>query len=426
MKKNLYMNASVLPTVLVLVIIMLLMVMGIINTLGNFSLFRYRTYYNKTQRSYIESGFVLYNNAPTLSEKLNSDSSFVLFEENNLSKIYINRYLWGLYEIATISNHDKTISETRMIGLKPEQPPYTFYYSGNNAPVYLAGNTTIEGNIKIPMYGYKYTQMQSRFFSGREIEPGKTSTSEKELPAPGKEIKVYLDSLFKLKHTIEESSGFPDSLINKFSNTKTLIISTQKGVLRNTLLKGNIILLAKELDIEKSAQLEDIVIIADKIVVEDGFKGVVQLLAKDTVLLKKNITLQYPSGVYIYHENKKRHVSLGDSCIVEGYVIVDGDGEVNVTNANYSQAVNSTVKGLVFVNGIALFRGTVNGSVILKEAVYYSREGYYDNTIVDVTIRDSCPLINALWLYGNKYHSKKTISDNYKWKGLPKEIESDD
>lgn len=409
MKKKTYINASVLPTVLVLAIIMLLLVMGIINAWGNFSLFRYRTYYNKTQRSYIESGFVLYDIAPGLSEKLNRDSSFVLFEDNDLSKIYINSHLWGLYEIVTISNHDKTISETRMIGLKPEQPHYTLYYSGNNAPVYLAGNTTIEGYIKLPSFGYKYTQMQSRFFSGREIEPGKTSISDKELPAPGKEFPTYLDSLFKLQQTISAINGFPDSVINKFSNTKTLIISTQKGVLKNTLLKGNIILLAKELNIEKSAQLEDIVIIADKIVVEDGFKGVAQLLAKDTVLLNKNITLQYPSGIYLYPRNKKRHVSLGDSCIVEGYVIVDGDGEVNVANANYLQEVSSTVKGLVYVNGIAVFRGTVNGSVILKEAVYYTREGYYDNTIVDVTVRDSCPLVNALWLYGNKYHSKKAI-----------------
>jgi hypothetical protein len=388
---------------------MLMLVLGVINVWGNFSLFRYRTYYNKTQRSFIESGFILNNNSPGLLLQLNRDSSFVLFEGNDLSQIFINSRQWGLYEIITISNHDKTISETRMIGLKPEQPPYTLYYSGNNSPLFLAGNTTIEGYIKLPPNGFKYTQMQSRFFSGKEIDISKAGTSEKELPVPDKKLIEYLDSLLVLKQTISETTGFSDSLINKFSNSQTVIIATQKEVLKNRLLKGNILLMADELKIEASAQLEDIVIVANKIIVEDRFKGTVQLLAKDSVILKKNVTLLYPSGIYLYPGNSKRYLSLSDSCNVEGYVIIGGNEEVNSTNANYVQSINSAVRGLLYVNGIAQLQGTVTGMVILKQAVFYSKEGYYDNTILDATVRDSCALANPLWLYGNKFHLKKEV-----------------
>lgn len=106
MNRGLKTKGGVLPTVLVLLVIMLLIIFGIICLRGNLSMFIYRNHYYKIQKSYIESGFVLYDNSPELLSGTGGEIQYRLFEDKEESEIYINRRLWGLYEVITIYNYD--------------------------------------------------------------------------------------------------------------------------------------------------------------------------------------------------------------------------------------------------------------------------------------------------------------------------------
>jgi hypothetical protein len=409
MNRGLKADGGVLPAVLVLSAIMLLIIFGIISLRGNLSMFIYRNHYYKIQKSYIESGFVLYDNNTELVSGTGGEVQYRLFEDKEESEIYINRRLWGLYEVVTISNYNRGISESRMTGAEPADEDYCFYYRENGSPLFIAGNTTIEGTVKFPPSGYKYTQLQSRFFSGKEVERSKIGRSGKTLPERNPEIIRFLDSLAEIRRACTTITGCPDSLVYPFSNTSPCMLSAGNKLETASLLKGYILLSAGEITIDSSSKFEDILVVANKIRVREGFRGSAQLLATDTLIIEKGVTLEYPSGVYLYPGNRKRYALINPGSSVEGYVVIDGQGEDEVKYPNYRQPQEAWVSGLLYVEGICEFSGNVTGRTVLGEAVHYTPEGYYDNTIADAVVRESNTLALPVWFKAVGAKRKKEV-----------------
>lgn len=397
-KSRLYIKGSVLPTVLVLCSLISLVVLGIINVSGNFSSLRYRIFYQKIQRSYIESGFVLYNNIQDFTSQISKDSSYILFKDREQSKIYLETSLWGLFGLVSVFNHDRTLSKTGLTGYRKNNDDPCLYYADNNSPLYVAGETILSGKLKLPAFGLKYTQLQSNFFSGKEVEPSMIERSEHSLPEQDSNIVKNVSNLFGQFSNSYDLSDLSDSTINHFQDNMPIVVSTQRRVLSNIFLKGKIILLAKDIKIEKSSLLEDIIIVADKIVVDEQFKGVVQLFARDTVILKKGVLLDYPSGIFLNNKNKKRHLSIDEGCSVKGYVIIEGNGETDIKYLNYKQHPSATVHGFLYVDGVAQIQGSVCGNSYVKQVVYYSNEGYYDNTVYNAKFSNTDSIVSPIWL----------------------------
>lgn len=296
-----------------------------------------------------------------------------------------------------------------MTGAEPADEDYCFYYRENGSPLFITGNTTIEGAVKFPPSGYKYTQLQSRFFSGKEVEHSKIGGSGRTLPEKNREIVSFLNSLREIRSAGTTITGCPDSLVYPFSNTSSCILSAGNKLETASLLKGYIVLSAGEVTIDSSAKFEDILVVAKKIRVKEGFRGSVQLLATDTLIIEKGVTLEYPSGVYLYPGNRKRYALLSPGSRVEGYVVIDGEGEDEVKYPNYRQPQEACVNGLLYVEGICEFSGSVTGRAVLGEAVHYTPEGYYDNTITDAVVRESNTLALPVWFKAVGAKRKKEV-----------------
>lgn len=408
-KRRLYIKGSVLPTVLVVSSLILLVVLGIISISGSFSSLRYRIFYQKAQRSYLESGFVLYNNIQDFTSQISKDSSYILFKDREQSKIYIETSLWGLFGLVSVCNHDRTLSKTGLTGYRKNTDAPCLYYADNNSPLYVAGETELSGKLKLPAFGLKYTQLQSNFFSGKVVEPSMIERSEHTLPEQDSYIVKHVNSLFDKLSNSYNLPDLSDSTINHFRDNLPIVASTQRGVLSNIFLKGQIILLAKDIIIEKSSQLEDIIVVADKIIVEEQFKGVVQLFANDTVILKNGVILDYPSGIFLNNKNKKRHLSIEEGCCVNGYVIIEGNEETDIKHLNYKQHPSATVHGFLYVDGVAQIQGTVDGNAYVKQVVYYTKEGYYDNTLYNAKFMSTDGFVLPIWLACDTNHTKQQI-----------------
>jgi hypothetical protein len=115
----------------------------------------------------------------------------------------------------------------------------------------------------------------------------------------------------------------------------------------------------------------------------------------DSINIEENVRLDYPSGLY-----SEKYIGIGDGTQVNGYAIVNLKDEPNVRNANYEQSRLATVRGLVYVSGIAQLQGIVSGTVFLGKAVYYSPRGYYENMIYDATVLENSEMAAPLWLGG--------------------------
>ncbi len=410
MKNNINkINGGILPAVLVFSSVMLLIVIGVISLRGNLAMLIYRNHYYNVQKSYLKSGFLLYDKVRSINSETAEDMKIRLFEEIDDSEIFINKKLWGLYEITNISNYNKTMIEYRMTGLGCENENYTLFYRENGSPLFLTGTTTIEGKVNLPKAGFKYAQLQSDFFSGKELMIGNIGISGENLPDIDFGVKKYLDSLLRLKISKGINTYCPDSLIYPFSNPYPYIISTGGKKKLSSLLKGYIMLISKEIIIDSCARLEDIIILADKIKVKSGFVGTAQLLANDSIIIEERVNLKFPSGVFLYPKNKNRYALLSKESCLEGYVVIDGEDNEDIIKPNFCQQNDSYVNGLLYVNGVGVFSGNLTGRAVLGKAVYYTNDGYYDNIISDMMIKESNSLTLPIWFKMQDNYCKKEI-----------------
>lgn len=368
-------NAGILPAVLVICVLMLLALFAVYMTWSGESLFVAGINYRMAQYANMESACVIYRNDSTFIRKLEQTREYRLYPEDRSSVVRLTAGLWGLYEIITLKGEKEIPVSYRLLGnIRHSEYACNFYYPDNHTSLIITGNTTINGEMCLPASGMRSGQIRSEFFSGAPVDERKIKPGGRTLPLPLERSAGHIKSLF-------EDAGH----ILHFKGEKEFA--------------GN--------NIELDHLSGDALVIARKITVQENavIKG--QLFATDTILVKSGAVLQYPGGIFLAGDNPGRYVEIGEGCIINGYVIVDGDGKSDINYPNYKQSPGGEIRGMVYINGIAILHGRIKGPVFLQRAVFYSDYGYYDNTIYNAVIEENDNLVFPLWL--NSRYGKKEI-----------------
>ncbi len=395
MKRLPHIPGAVLPTVMVVSVLLLLAVMAVVSLWEADFLFFSKQRYDAAQRANIESGFTLYGEYPEeVISRLDADSTLLLYDSVANSRIRIGRKKWGLYEVVTIGGYDANHHSSKIMGKRsPYREDVTFYYRNNNSALTLTGKTHLKGHVRMPRSGVVYGQMGSVFFSGERIGQGMTKESENELPAPDTKAVKAVEELQSLVKKSPDRLA-EDSLRHTFYAGEPLLFSVGEP-LEYLSLSGNIVLTGESIEIGASCRLADVIVVAEKIRIKKGFRGSLQAFASDSLNVEDNVALEYPSGLW-----SSKYIGIGDGSEVNGYAVVALEDEPKARNANYRQSRLSTVRGLVYVSGVAQFQGIVSGAVFLDKAVYYSPRGYYENMISDATVLENPETAWPLWLDG--------------------------
>ncbi len=353
MKCQKHLPGAVLPTALVVSTIVMLTVIAVISLweadLVLFSKHRYRA----MQKAHIESLFTLYREYPEeFVENLSSDGTFTLYDTIARSRLSFERRQLGLYEKVSVTNETGDIRFSRIFGKRyPYVEDILFYHTDTGVSLTLTGKIRLKGNVRFPHSGIVYGQVGSVLFEGEEQSAASIKDSDSLLPEPK-----------------------PEALI-------TVEMLKERSV-------GN-------MEIDSSWELQDTIIVGNKIRIHEGFSGSAQIFASDSIVLEKSVTLHYPSGLY-----SKRYIGIDDSCKVNGYAIVDFRDTPHPLHANYIQSRLAVVRGLVWVRGYAQLQGIVSGAVFLDRSVYLSPQGYYENIIYDATVLENPETAWPLWLDG--------------------------
>ena len=220
------------------------------------------------------------------------------------------------------------------------------------------GFTTLDGVIHIPQKGIISKRIKWEQFSGQGVIGGTPQTSNKTLPLPNAELLKYIDSLYH-------------------NSPERVVISPYDTIASHSL------------------------IIANTIVVETGTSITAQLLAKDTLIIEDSVILGYPSGIYLSGDNDDRYMEVGEWSIINGYAIVNGAGQGPGREVQFMQNKNSTVRGLVYVNGNAECRGTVNGTIMINNSVVSINEETYNHTLYDFTLLSNSDIAYPIWVESN-------------------------
>ena len=328
---------------------------------------------------------------------INKSQVIDLFENGNDS-VHLTKKSWGAFEIdiaEAFSKHHRITNIALSGSGMGVESTMALYLADKDKPLSLCGKTEIKGDCFIPKAGVKRAYIEGQNFIGSELINGKTNYSSKLVDKPNDIFIQIISKIFngeELEHdsliAIDQET-LPDLKRSFLSNTIVLHASSILSI-DNTKLSGNIMLISdKKIVITPDAILNDIIVCAPKVVVENGFSGCIQIFAYDSVVVQEKTNLQYPSLIGLIRQKN----SCQNTAIVlkEGVEVTGGVFAFDPTQEFNKQTIitidkDALVNGLVYTNGSLDLRGSVIGSVICSGFILNTPSSVYENHLLNASI----------------------------------------
>lgn len=384
-----YLRGNVLPTVVVVSVVMLTALLGLVMLWEQETLLFARSQRLRQARADVESAYTLWRQHPD-NDALTAPDGFRLYDSLPRSRVFVGAEPWGLYEAVRVRTADSLITTCRLYGAEPDVLN-TLFYADNRSAVTLAGQTRLHGTLHLPQNGLIYGRVGSDFYRGPEIPRAAIQRSDAGLPQPDRAVLRRIAAL--LARPPQSPDALPDSLSLSFRCDSAAVFSLGNAEVGDCSLRGRIALYADELRIDSTCCMEHPLVCARKITVGRGARITAQLFACDTLVVEPRAVLEYPSGIYA-----GQYAEVGDRAEVNGYVVVRDTVRSKKVSASYCQSRTARVRGLVWIDGVAQVQGIVAGRAMVRQAVWFSPQGYYKDMLYDVTLLENPVTAQPLWL----------------------------
>lgn len=327
--------------------------------------------------------------------------------ENGKDSISFHLRPWGLFQVAKVyADQGKLSSEkTAIIGSYPGQiAGSAIYLADKSRPLSIGGNTRIIGNAYLPKSGVKQVVLNKIAYSGNRLIYGETSRSKTNLPPLNTAI---VDNLLKSVAIAGDLNDLDtrENLSNAFSNGNTKHFKVPQGEVISGKYEGNMVFHANgKVIIIKEAKLEDVIVEAPFVEIEDGFQGNLQIIAQDTIIIGSNVQLNYPSALVILKKEGKGLIKLQSGCQVEGLIVIQGKtGEPHHRFLHFEPG--SKLIGVAYADGMVIMKGNIQGHISCSKLLYTTTSSLYENHIFGARIERNL-LPNAFVgadLWGDSY-----------------------
>ncbi len=303
---------------------------------------------------------------------------------------------WGTLDMvsATSKRNNFTRSRTFFVGFNKEKLEKALVLADRNQPLRLSGSTRIRGNVKLPKKGVERGYIHGSNYNGDQLIYGQISASTKQLPVLKDQIiknnSNYLRGIWLSTDSLGILPDPGDTIHHRFDEP-TLVLDNKGWLFLNDLtLTGNIIIRSdKAISVAPNASLSDVLLYAPYIELQSGFKGNIQCFASDSLHIREDVHLDYPSVVCVLDyipENEILRLKLGERCIINGQVIVY-DHEADFRKLPVLELEReTTVNGEVYCNGFTEARGTINGTIQTQKFLLRTPASSYENYLKDAII----------------------------------------
>ncbi len=341
-----------------------------------------------------------------------------LFEEQQDS-VRLKRIPWGIYQVGLCASSykNKEARKSILIGSAPEIN-HSLYLAEMNQALSLGGKTRLAGLCYIPKKGLKRSNVEDQPYIGSKLMFGRKKTSDRSLPKIDQRI---FEQLFFIRESDEDSLIYMDQIMSEeidrsFFESTVVVESSYDMAIYESTINGNVKLLCNgDVTIDSKSSLNNVVIYCDKLFIEAGFKGSIQVFARDSVFIDDEVNLLYPSVIYARQINNDQsaYIQFGERCRMAGEIIAY---EKNLKRDNWpliSFEEESVFQGTMFCNGfVELKSSLVAGSVSALKSIYHGVSGSYENTFINAEIDQnqlSESFLEGTW--HNLQHRKMTICD---------------
>ena len=314
--------------------------------------------------------------------------------------VSLHKKAWGLFSVinATAAWKNFRADKTALLG-QPADSSRVLYLADLNRPLSLAGSTRIEGRVFTPEAGIKRAYIEGVNFSGTRLIHGEIKNSGPHLPELDAEsLEMTLQALEMAEELIPGS----DTVMIPFNEPSRLMYADE---LENKTVVGNVFLYDEgHLRIPANCHLQDVIVMAESIVVERGFKGSIQLLAKDSIRIENGCSLKYPSSIVLLDSDRpgNRSVILGENCRVAGTIVVNGGRHHNHLPILEMHKGGELI-GDAYVEGFTQLQGRIIGSLFTRKFYLKTASSIYENHILngEIMINDKLTLPSGLRFAGN-------------------------
>lgn len=379
-------TGSALPMVLVVSVLVCLLVLFAI-TLFDLNILFYAGYHSRKQdQDHLNSAVLLYCNDSTFYQELDDTHLLPLYPEDKTSTIQYNRFSWGLYECLCLNLTERGFASARLLGKRVEcNKQAALWACDQEMALSLAGKSTIKGALFVPMNGLNYVTIGNEPFTGKHVEESNIAIAQKRAPDIDSTYLKRMEALSLQK----DAQFLPEKPRAYYQFDKEEVHYRIGENILEEALRGHLVLHADETVISASTTLQDVILLARKVTIKNGFRGTLQILATDSVIIEDNVRLEYPSGICLKGDSTKTYLTIGETSVLKGYAIVFGRTDTNFSfavNENYHQAATATVFGLLYVDGVSVLKGNISGAVYLKRCYYVPENGLYSNTLYNTKI----------------------------------------
>lgn len=330
----------------------------------------------------------------------------------------IHKSLWGSYFLVTsktFKNH-RSITRSALIGSEFEESIPSLVIRNGSDGLRICGETFIEGTTYLPNKRVELSYIGGKNYSNSELIYGNVEDV--------KELKLPLSKAFENIST----GSFTGKMIPKpFEWKDTTASFLGNGIYYQSLnaiqlkgkLHGKIIIQSFDsLVIYREAQLTNVILIAPKIYIKQGFTGSLQAYASESIVLEDSVTLSYPSTLILNEKNASltydpHSIFVGFNSSVLGGILMTTQQYDFRKQPRLTIQKNAVVAGIVFNCGITEIYGAVIGCLNTAETQTIAGGGSYTNHLLDAIIstkRLPKDFICPAWLELSSHSRKKVIS----------------
>ena len=317
---------------------------------------------------------------------------------NEYDFVNLRKEHWGAYDLI-YSNSERRSYKASKIALMGDhlgkKEDIALYLTDRKKYLSISGNTLLKGTCYLPKLGIKRAYIEGQGYQNRELVFGTIVQSEAKLPDLNTDKIKYLENLvttqFSKEDSLVELTGNLSSNIisNSFYNKSLILYSDQLTSLAGVRLEGNIILkFDQQITIHENCNLKDVIIIAPSVIVNDGFKGTLQVLATENITVGKACKLRYPSflGVFKSKEDKEAVIVIGENTVVAGGVLLYST--ISNTKDPFKMKIKESAKvyGLVYCNGFIEHKGYIYGSLYCEGFTLKTAASLYENHLLNATV----------------------------------------
>ncbi|GMN06266.1 hypothetical protein MTsPCn5_16550 [Croceitalea sp. MTPC5] len=321
------------------------------------------------------------------------------YEKDGIST-EVKKGLWGVFDHYTaVSSFEKiNFSSSVLVGYGVDETLPALYLKDNQRPLIVAGNTKIVGNAVLPQQGIRPGTISGNSYFGNRLVHGTITQSTAILPnlesEKEKNIK-YLCGPFSPKNGVVPLTPSRNSSYSNSFLQPTKYITGDYINLTSVSLTGNIIVVAsREIQVDASSNLQDIILAAPTISIKNNTKGTFQAFASKRIEVGNNCILNYPSALVLHEtatdqqQNQPNLAPLfvGSGSIIKGILIYQKRSEEKMFYPQIKINTNATVIGQLHCEKNVELKGEVRGSVYTDGFMALENGSIYQNHLYNGSI----------------------------------------